>query len=66
MGTNRHSCLSGLKFHPVDKGNAIADCLENQFTPHGLYDENHAQRVEAESKLCFKLKIMTALFKCSD
>jgi hypothetical protein len=38
---------SGLKFHPLDKGNAIADCLEIQFTPHNLCDDNHEQRVEA-------------------
>jgi hypothetical protein len=24
---------SGLKFHPSEKANAIADCLENRFTP---------------------------------
>jgi hypothetical protein len=38
---------SGLKFHPSEKANAIADCLEIQFTPHGLCDENHERRVEA-------------------
>jgi hypothetical protein len=38
---------SGLKFHPSDKANAIADCLEIQFTPHGLCDDNHERRVEA-------------------
>jgi hypothetical protein len=27
---------SGLTFHPVDKTNAIADCLENQLTLHDL------------------------------
>jgi hypothetical protein len=31
----------------MDKANAIADCLENQFTPHDLCDENHERRVEA-------------------
>jgi hypothetical protein len=39
--------LSGLKYHPEDKANAIADCLENQFTSHDLCDENHDERVEA-------------------
>jgi hypothetical protein len=39
---------SGLKFHPSDKANAIADCLEIQFTPHDLCDENHEWRVEAD------------------
>jgi hypothetical protein len=32
---------SGLKYHPKDKANAIADWLENLFTPHDLCDENH-------------------------
>jgi hypothetical protein len=40
-------CLLGLKYHPVDKANATAECLENQFTPHDLCEENHEQRVEA-------------------
>jgi hypothetical protein len=26
----------GLTFHPLDRANAIADCLENQFTPNDL------------------------------
>jgi hypothetical protein len=39
---------SGLKFLPSEKANAIADCLEIQFTPHDLCDENHERRVEAE------------------
>jgi hypothetical protein len=38
---------SGLKFHPSEKANAIADCSEIQFTPHDLCDENHERRVEA-------------------
>jgi hypothetical protein len=38
---------SGLKFHPMDRANAIADTLENQFTPHDLCDENHERWVEA-------------------
>jgi hypothetical protein len=32
---------SGLVFHPSEKANAIADCMENQFTHHDLCDENH-------------------------
>jgi hypothetical protein len=39
--------LLGLQYHPVGKANAIADCLENQFTPHELCEENHERRVEA-------------------
>jgi hypothetical protein len=38
---------SGLKFHPSEKANAIADCLEIQFTPHHLCDKNHERKVEA-------------------
>jgi hypothetical protein len=38
---------SGLKFHPSDKANATADCLEIQFSPHDLCDDNHERRVEA-------------------
>jgi hypothetical protein len=53
--TNRHvprtpsaiHGLLGLKYHPEDKANATADCLENQFTPHDLCDEKNEQRVEA-------------------
>jgi hypothetical protein len=37
---------SGLKFHPSEKANAIADCLETQFTPQELCDENHERGVE--------------------
>jgi hypothetical protein len=32
---------SGLKFLPLEKANAFADCLENRFTQHVLYEENH-------------------------
>jgi hypothetical protein len=39
--------LLGLKYHLVDKANAIADCLENQFTLHDLCEENHERQVEA-------------------
>jgi hypothetical protein len=39
--------LLGLHYHPVDKANAIADCLENQFTQHNLCEENHERQVEA-------------------
>jgi hypothetical protein len=35
------------KFHPSEKANAIAACLENQFTRHDLCDENHEWRLEA-------------------
>jgi hypothetical protein len=38
---------TGLKFHPSEKANAIADSLEIQFTPHDPCDNNHERRVEA-------------------
>jgi hypothetical protein len=41
-----HGLFLGLKY-PVDKANAIADCLQNQFTPHDLCEEDHERRVEA-------------------
>jgi hypothetical protein len=49
----------GLKFHPIDKAKAIADCLENLFTPHDLCDENHERWVGLEYKLCLKPKTVT-------
>jgi hypothetical protein len=44
---------SGLKFHLSEKANAIADCLEVQFTPHDLCDENHEQGVKARVQALF-------------
>jgi hypothetical protein len=38
---------SGLKFHPLEKANAIADYLETLVTPYDVCDENHEQRVVA-------------------
>jgi hypothetical protein len=32
---------SGLRFLPFEKGNVTANCLENQFTPRDLCEENH-------------------------
>jgi hypothetical protein len=39
---------SGLKFLPSEKANAIADCLEIQFTPREVCDKYYDRRVEAE------------------
>jgi hypothetical protein len=44
---------SGPKFQPEDKANAIRDCLEKQFIPHKLCDENHARQVEATVQALF-------------
>jgi hypothetical protein len=38
---------SGLKLFPLEKANVITDCLENQFTPHDLCEEDHERRVVA-------------------
>jgi hypothetical protein len=46
----------GLKFLPLDKANAIAYCMENQFTPHDLYDENHDWRLEARVQALLDLQ----------
>jgi hypothetical protein len=39
--------ISALLFYPLEKANAIADCLEKQFTSHALCDKNHKRHVEA-------------------
>jgi len=43
----------GLKFHPLEKDNVIADCPENQFSPHDLCEENHEQLVVARIQALF-------------
>jgi hypothetical protein len=43
----------GFTFHLLEKANAIADCLEEQFTPHELCDENH--------KLCLEASVQALL-----
>jgi hypothetical protein len=45
--TNCHSWSFRPKISSGSKAKAIADCLENQFTPHDLCEENHERRVEA-------------------
>jgi len=48
MSTNRQTKGPlGLKYHPLEKTNATADCLENQSTPHDLCDEKRKWNVEA-------------------
>jgi hypothetical protein len=39
-------CYLGLKFHPLERANAIADCLEEQFTPYDLCDDSRERKVE--------------------
>jgi len=40
-----------LKFLLLEKANVVADCLENQFTPHDPCDKNHKWwQVEARVK----------------
>jgi hypothetical protein len=40
-----HGAL-GITYHPNEKANVNADCLENQFTSHDLCDEYHERQVE--------------------
>jgi hypothetical protein len=35
-----------IKYHPKEKANAIAYCLENTFTPRNQCDGNHERRLE--------------------
>jgi hypothetical protein len=44
--------LLGLKYHPLENANAITDCLENQFRPNNLCDQNHEGGWKLEFKLC--------------
>jgi hypothetical protein len=44
----------GIKFHLLEKTNAITDCLENQYTPHDLCEENHERCVEARVEALLK------------
>jgi hypothetical protein len=46
-GKEYNEGILGLKYHPLEKANAIADCFKNQFTPNDLCDENDERRVEA-------------------
>jgi hypothetical protein len=46
--------LLGLNYNPVDKANATADYLENQFTSHNLCEENHEWQVEARVQALFE------------
>jgi hypothetical protein len=53
----------GITYHPKAKANAIADCLENQFTSHDLCDGNHKTRVEARVQALFSSVDYTTLEK---
>jgi hypothetical protein len=53
-GTNCYSWCSCLKFHPPEKGKAIAYCLDIQFTLHDLCDEKMNGGWRLELKLCSK------------
>jgi hypothetical protein len=51
---NCNSWSLQLTFHPLQKANEIADCLENQFTPHDLRNENRNWQVEARLQALFE------------
>jgi hypothetical protein len=46
-GTTAIRGPSGLKYPPLEKVITISDCLEYQFTPHDLCNENHKRHVHA-------------------
>jgi hypothetical protein len=37
-------------YRPLEKANSIDDCLEKQFTPHDLSDENLEGRIETVAR----------------
>jgi hypothetical protein len=37
---------SSCKYHPIERASAIADGLENQFTPYDLCDDKHEWRIQ--------------------
>jgi hypothetical protein len=45
-GAKSSTAVHGPLGLPLENSNAIADCLENQFIPHDLSDENHERRVK--------------------
>jgi hypothetical protein len=45
---------SGLKFHPSEKANAIAEYMEKSIHNHYLCDENHDHRVENRVQALFE------------
>jgi hypothetical protein len=47
-------CTWGLKFHPLEKAKAIAECLENKFTHHDVFGENMNGGWRLGFKLCSK------------
>jgi hypothetical protein len=57
-----HCCL-GLKFLPLGKANMIADCLENQFSPYDMCEENHEWLVVAHIWALFEVMDNTPLEK---
>jgi hypothetical protein len=44
----------GLKYQTRGKATKVADCLEEQFTQHDLFDENHKRRVKAKVQALFE------------
>jgi hypothetical protein len=57
----------GITYHPNEITNIILDFLENHFTSHDLFEENHERRVEIKSpnphlfKQCLLLSYFTSL-----
>jgi hypothetical protein len=57
-----HCCL-GLKFLSLGKPNLIANCLENQFSPHDMCEGNHERLVVAHIHALFEVMDNTPLEK---
>jgi hypothetical protein len=53
----------GTKCQPTEKANTIADCLENNFTPHDLYDGNHKWWLETSVQALLEVVDDTPLEK---
>jgi hypothetical protein len=50
-----------LKFHPVDKAYAIADCSEKKFTAHGICDAKDERQTEATLQALLEAAAMIPL-----
>jgi hypothetical protein len=47
--------LLRITYHPKEKANVTAECLENQFTSHDLREETMSDGWRLEFKLCSHL-----------
>jgi hypothetical protein len=52
-----------LTYQLKEKASMIAECLENHFKPHDLYDENHKRRVKVRVQIMLEAVDDTLLEK---